>query len=411
MARAKRPYLSHTGRASNAEKQPSGPGPEGCDENGPAAALLVGHVSVQICSLLAPCRRPILITTKYLLFRGQDTRFDPFVHKPMSDRLTRRNFLAAVGTAAVSRGLLSRLAFAADEPAQTPHSTLGTNSTLDYGSTRELVAMLANRKISAVELLEHAIARIEALDQRINAVVVRDFERAHSAAVAADAALARGERAPLLGLPMTVKEAINVTGMPTTWGMPMFKGWMPKQDSVVIARLKSAGAIIIGKTNVPFAISDWQSYNEIYGTTNNPWDLSRTPGGSSGGAAAALAAGYVSLELGSDLAGSIRAPAAFCGVFGHKPSYGVVPLGGFAPPTVEQRLSADSDLAVLGPMARTAADLALALDVLAGPEDRDATAYRLALPPPRHVDSGCNPEPSRLGNGDRGPRSAAPAMA
>lgn len=144
---------------------------------------------------------------------------------------------------------------------------------------------------------------------------------------------------------MTVKEALNVTGMPTTWGMPMFKGWMPKQDSVVIARLKSAGAIIIiGKTNVPFAISDWQSYNEIYGTTNNPWDLSRTPGGSSGGAAAALAAGYVSLELGSDLAGSIRAPAAFCGVFGHKPSYGVVPLGGFAPPTVERRLSADSDL-------------------------------------------------------------------
>jgi amidase len=300
----------------------------------------------------------------------------------MSDRLTRRNFLAAVGTAAVSRGTLSRLAFAADEPAQTPHR--GTNSTLDYGSTWELVAMLANRKISAVELLEHAIARIEALDQRINAVVVRDFERAHSAAVAADAALARGDRAPLLGLPMTVKEALNVTGMPTTWGMPMFKGWMPKQDSVVIARLKSAGAIIIGKTNVPFAISDWQSYNEIYGTTNNPWDLSRTPGGSSGGAAAALAAGYVSLELGSDLAGSIRAPAAFCGVFGHKPSYGVVPLGGFAPPTVEQRLSADSDLPVLGPMARTAADLALALDVLAGPEDREATAYRFALPPPRH---------------------------
>jgi amidase len=272
---------------------------------------------------------------------------DPFVHKPMSDRLTRRNFLAAVGTAAVSSGMLSRLAFAADEPAQTPRSTLGTNSTLDYGSTRELVAMLANRKISAVELLEHAIARIEALDQRINAVVVRDFERAHSAAVAADAALARGERAPLLGLPMTVKEALNVTGLPTTWGMPMFKGWMPRQDSVVIARLKSAGAIIIGKTNVPFAISGWQSYNEIYGTTNNPWDLSRTPGGSSGGAAAALAAGYVSLELGSDLAGSIRAPAAFCGVFGHKPSYGVIPLGGFVPPTVEQRLSADSDLPVL----------------------------------------------------------------
>ena len=139
------------------------------------------------------------------------------------------------------------------------------------------------------------------LDRRINAVVVRDFDRAHTAAVAADAALARGERAPLLGLPMTVKEACNVVGLPTTWGMPMFKGWMPKEDSVAVARLKAAGAIIIGKTNVPFAISDWQSYNEIYGTTNNPWDLSRTPGGSSGGAAAALAAGYVSLEIGQTL--------------------------------------------------------------------------------------------------------------
>ncbi|MGA8654910.1 MAG: amidase [Chthoniobacterales bacterium] len=303
---------------------------------------------------------------------------------PMSGELSRRSFLAAAGTAAVSGGILSRLAFAADEPAQTFQSNLGMDSTLDYYSTRELVAMLAARRISAVELLESAIARIEMLDRRINAVVVRDFDRAHTAAVAADAALARGERAPLLGLPMTVKEACNVVGLPTTWGMPMFKGWMPKEDSVAVARLKAAGAIIIGKTNVPFAISDWQSYNEIYGTTNNPWDLSRTPGGSSGGAAAALAAGYVSLEIGSDIAGSIRVPAAFCGVFGHKPSCGVVSLGGFMPPTAEVRLSADSDLPVLGPLARTAADLALALDVLAGPDDPEAIAYRLTLPPARH---------------------------
>jgi len=210
----------------------------------------------------------------------------------------------------------------------------------------------AARQISAVELLEHAIARIEALDPRINAVVVRDFDRAHSAAVAADSALARGERAPLLGIPMTVKEACNVPGLPTTWGMPMFKGWMPKEDAVAISRLRRAGAIIIGKTNVPFALSDWQSYNEIYGTTNNPWDLARTPGGSSGGAAAALAAGYVSLEFGSDLAGSIRAPAAFCGVFGHKPSYGLVPLRGFTVPTTE-RMSADADLPFLGPLAQS----------------------------------------------------------
>lgn len=254
---------------------------------------------------------------------------------------------------------------------------------LDYSSTRELVAMLAARKISAVELLEHAVARIEALDSRINAVVVRDFDRARTAAVAADAALARGERAPLLGIPMTVKEAYNVAGLPTTWGLPMFKGWMPKEDAVAVARLKAAGAIIIGKTNIASALADWQSYNQIYGTTNNPWDVGRTPGGSSGGSAAALAAGFVSLEIGSDLAASIRVPAAFCGVLGHKSSYGLIPLRGFAPPTTDG-LSADGDLPVLGPLARSAADLALALDVLAGPDDREAIAYRLALPAPRH---------------------------
>jgi amidase len=258
-----------------------------------------------------------------------------------------------------------------------------TDQAVNYKSTRELVAMLAARQISAVELLEHTIARIEALDPKINAAVVRDFEQAQVAAIAADAALARGERKPLLGLPMTVKEAYNVAGLPTTWGIPVFKGWTPKEDSVAVARLKGAGAIIIGKTNIAVALSDWQTYNEIYGTTNNPWDLGRTPGGSSGGSAAAVAAGYVSLEIGSDLAGSVRVPAAFCGVFGHKSSYGLIPGRGHTPPKTEGQLPS-ADLPVLGPMARTATDLALALDVLAGPDEREATAYRLALPPPRH---------------------------
>jgi amidase len=302
----------------------------------------------------------------------------------MSAEVTRRGFLAAAGGAAVIRGISPGGAFAAVEQDQKGANSSGVSGALEYCSMQELVGMLTARRISAVELLEHTIARIEALDSRINAVVVRDFERARTAAVAADAALARGERAPLLGIPMTVKEAYNVAGLPTTWGMPMFKGWTPKEDSVAVARLKAAGAIILGKTNVPFALSDWQSYNEIYGTTNNPWDLSRTPGGSSGGAAAALAAGYVSLEMGSDLAGSIRVPAAFCGVFGHKSSYGLVPLRGFTVPTTEGS-SADGDLPVLGPMARTAADLGIALDVLAGPDEREKTAYRLALPPPRHT--------------------------
>jgi amidase len=152
-----------------------------------------------------------------------------------------------------------------------------------YRTIKELVEALQAGKISAVELVEHTIARIEALDHRLNSVVARDFERAREAAAAADAALARGERRPLLGVPMTFKEAFNIAGLPTTWGFPQFKDFVPKQDALIASRVKSAGAIILGKTNVPLALADFQSYNEIYGTTNNPWDLGRSPGGSSGG--------------------------------------------------------------------------------------------------------------------------------
>jgi amidase len=181
-------------------------------------------------------------------------------------------------------------------------------------------------------LVDAAIARIEALDSKINAVVVRDFDRARSVADAADAALSRGEQSPLLGLPMTVKEQFNIAGLPTTWGYEKFRNWRPASDALVVQRLKAAGAIILGKTNVPAGLNDWQSYNDVYETTNNPWDLSRTPGGSSGGAAAALAAGFVPLELGSDIGGSLRAPAHFCGVFAHKPSVELIPQRGSGPP-------------------------------------------------------------------------------
>jgi amidase len=183
---------------------------------------------------------------------------------------------------------------------------------------------------------------------------------------------------------MTVKEAFNVEGMPTTWGMPAFKDWRPSRDALAVARLKAAGAVILGKTNIPLAISDWQSFNDVYGTTNNPWDRARTPGGSSGGSAAALAAGYVALELGSDINGSIRQPAHCCGVFGHKPSTGLVPLHGHAPPR-SPPIAADGTvgLGVVGPLARTADDLETALGLLAGPDDADGVGYRLALPPPR----------------------------
>ena len=254
---------------------------------------------------------------------------------------------------------------------------------IDYptAAAGELVAALADRRIGALELTDTAIARIEAVDGPINAVVVRDFDRAREAARAADTALARGERRPLLGLPMTVKESHNVAGLRTSWGVEMFGEWIAPTDSIGVARLKAAGAVILGKTNVPPFLADWQSDNPVYGRTNNPIDLTRSPGGSSGGAAAALAAGMVALEFGSDIGGSIRVPAAFCGVYGHKPSYGIIPLRGHAPPGVD---GAPIPLAVVGPLARNAADLSLALDVLAGPADDEAVGWRLDLPPARH---------------------------
>src|SRR5205807_8641154 len=208
--------------------------------------------------------------------------------------------------------------------------------------------------------------------------------RALQAARAADAARARSDTRPLLGIPLTVKESYNVAGLPTTWGIPAQKDFTPTEDALSITRVKDAGGVILGKTNLPLGLGDWQSYNEIYGTTNNPYDLGRTPGGSSGGAAAALAAGYGALSLGSDLGGSLRVPAFHCGVYAHKPTFALVPSRGHTPPPFPP-LPFDRDLAVIGPMARSAADLTLLLDAIAGPDPLEAgIAYRLALPPPRH---------------------------
>ncbi len=174
-----------------------------------------------------------------------------------------------------------------------------------YKSAVELSAALAAKKVSAVELTQDAIDRIERHDGKVNAICVRDFDRALSAARDADAALARGERKPLLGLPMTVKESYNIAGLPTTWGIPTQKDFIAKEDSLPVTRVKDAGTVVVGKTNVPLGLGDWQSYNDIYGTTNNPYDLGRTPGGSSGGSSAALAAGYGPLSIGSDIGGSL----------------------------------------------------------------------------------------------------------
>ncbi len=255
---------------------------------------------------------------------------------------------------------------------------------MTWTTATEQMKALERREVSATELTDRAIARIEARDGVINAVVVRDFERARAAARETDERRAHGEVAPLLGLPVTVKECFDVVGLPTTWGIAGTGKTPAGADAVVVQRLKAAGAIVLGKTNIPVMLTDWQAANPVYGVTSNPWNPGRTPGGSSGGAAAALAADYVALEVGTDLAGSIRVPAAYCGVYGHKPSYGLVPLRGAAPPGVP-RLSFTSliDMAVAGPMARSADDLALGLDVLAGP-DLDAAAWRLALPPARH---------------------------
>ncbi len=252
-----------------------------------------------------------------------------------------------------------------------------------YRSAGQLVESLQQREVSALELTDLFIARIEALDGDLNAMPVRDFARAREAAKEADAALARGERQPLLGVPVTIKESYNIAGLPTTWGIPAFKDFVPPEDALAVSRLKAAGAIVLGKTNVPLSLGDWQSYNDIYGATNNPWDKGRSPGGSSGGSSAALAAGFGPLSLGSDIGGSLRVPAHFCGICAHKPTYELVSSRGHLPPGLPAWL-AGRHLAVVGPMARCVDDLSLALDIIAGPDEAaDGRAYRLSLPPAR----------------------------
>ena len=256
----------------------------------------------------------------------------------------------------------------------------------------ELARRIRRKELSSLELLDHYLDRIARLGGStggaINAVPVLDAERARARARAADAALARSEAwGPLHGLPMTVKESFNVSGLPTTYGHAAYAHNIASSDAVVVQRLQAAGAVIFGKTNVPAALADWQSFNPVYGTTGNPWDTTRTPGGSSGGSAAALAAGFTGLELGSDIGASIRNPAHYCGVWGHKPTWGVLPQTGHE---LTPWATADHfDIAVVGPLARSAYDLALAMDVLAAPLEmltpmgRVPLAWRDRGTPPR----------------------------
>ncbi|MFF4592011.1 amidase [Amycolatopsis sp. NPDC001319] len=253
-----------------------------------------------------------------------------------------------------------------------------------FQPAEKLAAALHAGEVTSAELTDEAIARIERDDKVINAICVPDFDRARAAARDADQARARGEDRPLLGIPVTVKESYDIAGLPTTWGMPQHRGYVPAEDAVQVARLKAAGAVVLGKTNVPLGLQDIQTFNEIYGTTHNPWNHDRTAGGSSGGSAAALASGFCALSIGSDLAGSLRTPAHFCGIYAHKPTLGLAATRGMVAPPAPA-LPVDLDLAVVGPMARTARDLTLLLDVMAGPDPlTHGKAHNVTLPPPRH---------------------------
>ncbi len=246
----------------------------------------------------------------------------------------------------------------------------------------ELARLIRNRRISSRELLEIYLARIDRFDKQINAVVTLDAEAARRQALRADERQARGEAlGPLHGVPVTIKDGFETAGLRTTSGAPIYKDHIPRDNAAAVQRYVDAGAVIMGKTNVPLFCADSQSFNALFGTTNNPWDLTRTPGGSSGGAVAALAAGLAGLELGSDIAGSIRLPAAWAGVYGHKPSYGIVPFRGHIPPP--PGILSEADLSVAGPLGRSAGDLKIALKILAGPEGLQSVGWKLALPPPR----------------------------
>ena len=248
----------------------------------------------------------------------------------------------------------------------------------------ELAHLVADGVLGSRELLALTRARIEREGPALNAVVTTDWERAEREALAADEAVARGDRiGPLHGLPMSIKDSIETEGIRTTSGAPELRDHVPGVDATAVARLRAAGAVVYGKTNVPAWASDSQCFNSLFGTTNNPWDQRRTPSGSSGGAAVAVATGMSTLELGSDLGGSIRMPAHYCGIYGLKPTFGIVSLRGHLPPAPGWLV--DMDMAALGPLGRSPDDLELALQVLAGAEGPAASAWRFTLPPPRRA--------------------------
>lgn len=251
-----------------------------------------------------------------------------------------------------------------------------------FDTAVDLCANIRAGKLSCVEVLSSFISQIEKFDDAINAVVVRDFEQALTQARDADRKRSGSDGdnlGRLHGMPLTVKESFSVSGLATTWGMSSHRDNVADRSAEVVQRLNAAGAIVFGKTNVPTGVADHQTFNPLFGRTNNPWNTRLTCGGSSGGSAAALAAGFTSLELGSDLGGSLRVPAHFCGIYSHRPSYGLVPQTGHS----LSGNAATTDITVIGPMARSVPDLMLLLDVLIGPDAFDTVAWKVELPRPR----------------------------
>lgn len=249
-----------------------------------------------------------------------------------------------------------------------------------FYSATKLAALIRKREISSEELLACYLSRVEKYNPRLNAIIATDIPTARKRAREADAALARNELwGPLHGVPITIKDSFDVAGMPSTWGVPELKANYPARHALAVERFLDAGAIVLGKTNVAAYLIGWVTKNDLYGTTSNPWDLKRSPGGSAGGAVSALAAGLTALDIGVDFGGGVRNVAHFCGVWGHKPTYGITNLIGNVMPGIGSR----PDLAVIGPMARSAEDLKLALSLMIGPHPTDAIAWTLNLPPPR----------------------------
>jgi amidase len=293
--------------------------------------------------------------------------------------MDRRHALKLMGTAATTAALQHPLQAASYPAADTARSFDPA-----FATAVETVEAIRRKRISARELLNITFQRIDRYNPKLNAIIWQFREQAVARAKQADEALAKGRPwGELHGLPVTIKESFAYRDSPNTWGLVPLKDQKSSRTAVAVERLESAGAIVVGKTNVPVLLADYQSFNSIYGTTNNPWDLTRTPGGSTGGGASALAAGLGALTLGSDIGGSIRVPAHFCGVYGHKPSLELVSMAGHEPGPWDGSAGIPMDLAVAGPLARSARDLALAIRVMGGANGDEAKAWSWRLPAPR----------------------------